>query len=153
MDKIGEFREEYYFLSNFYPAAVSYEGITYLNNEAAFQAMKCINPADRKQFANLSPSEAKKLGRRVCLRKDWEDVKAGIMRDLVYSKFSQNPELLDKLLDTENAYLEEGNTWGDRIWGTVNGCGSNLLGQILMEARESFQNERALNQENEVVLE
>lgn len=64
---INEFKDEYFFLSNFYEAKVEFEGIVYLNNEAAFQAQKCLNKEDRKQFANLNPSEAKKLGRSVVL--------------------------------------------------------------------------------------
>lgn len=38
--QINEFRGDYAFLSNFYPAPVSYMGQTYANNEAAFQAQK-----------------------------------------------------------------------------------------------------------------
>lgn len=87
---------------------------------------------------NLSPSVAKKLGRRVALRKDWESVKFSIMKDLVKAKFTQNPDLAEKLLATDNAHLEEGNTWGDRIWGTVNGTGANKLGIILMQVRDEL---------------
>lgn len=139
--KIDSFRDEYAFLSNFYEAPVTYNGITYQNNEAAFQSMKCAVSSDRLQFAKLNPTEAKKLGRKVPLRPDWEDIKVGIMRDIVRCKFEQQPELRDKLLGTKDTYLEEGNTWNDRIWGTVNGQGANLLGTILMEIREEFQKE------------
>ena len=133
--KIDSFRGEYYFLSNFYEAPVEYDGIRFQNNEAAFQAMKTLNPDIKKTFAGMDSSQAKKAGRKVELRKDWESVKVDIMRDIVFAKFSQNPELKEKLLATGDAYLEEGNTWGDRIWGTVNGKGANLLGQILMDTR------------------
>ena len=61
---IKEFRNEYFFLSNFFTIPVSFMGLTYQSNEAAFQAMKCINPKDREQFTHLNPSEAKKLGRK-----------------------------------------------------------------------------------------
>ena len=40
--RINAFRNEYYFLSNFYEIPVTYQGITYQNNEAAFQAQKCV---------------------------------------------------------------------------------------------------------------
>lgn len=135
MNKINSFRDEYYFLSNFYECPVTYNGLTYKNNEAAFQAQKCINLKDREKFCNLSASESKKLGRRVVLRKDWEDIKIKVMTDIVKAKFEQNEDLQKKLLATEDAYLEEGNTWGDRIWGTVNGVGANNLGKILMNVR------------------
>lgn len=139
MNKINSFRDEYYFLSNFYECSVTYNGLTYKNNEAAFQAQKCINPKDREKFCNLRASESKKLGRRVVLRKDWEDIKIKVMTDIVKAKFEQNEDLQKKLLATEDAYLEEGNTWGDRIWGVVDGNGANLLGNILMNVRKELQ--------------
>lgn len=70
---ISEFRGEYYFLSNFYLAPVTYNGMRFENNEAAFQAAKC--PERMAEFCCLNPSEAKKLGRMVKLRGDWEAVK------------------------------------------------------------------------------
>ena len=73
------------------------------------------------------------------LRADWEDIKVNVMRDVVKAKFEQNGDLKDALLATNDAYLEEGNTWGDRTWGTVNGSGANLLGQILMNVREKLK--------------
>lgn len=139
MNKINSFRGNYYFLSNFYECPVTYNGLTYRNNEAAFQAQKCINLKDREQFCNINASEAKELGRIIHLRKDWENVKIQIMKDIVMAKFMQNEDLKEKLLSTENTYLEEGNTWGDRIWGTVNGVGANNLGKILMNVRKELQ--------------
>ena len=41
--KIDSFRGKYYFLSNFFPAPVIYQGLTYQNNEAAFQAQKTLS--------------------------------------------------------------------------------------------------------------
>ena len=60
---INSFRGDYFFLSNFYECPVTYQGITYPNNETAFQAQKCMNDSDKTKFMNLSPSAAKKLGR------------------------------------------------------------------------------------------
>lgn len=142
MDMINSFRNEYFFLSNFYEAPVIYDGITYQNNEAAFQAQKCAEKSDRHQFAALNPSQAKHLGRRVALRKDWEQIKVSVMREIVKAKFEQNPSLAEKLIATGDAHLEEGNTWGDRIWGTVNGVGANHLGRILMEIRDELENKQ-----------
>ncbi len=135
---IRSFTGEYFFLSNFYECSVTFDGITYSNSEAAFQAQKCASPEDRVRFSDLSSSEAKHLGRKINLRKDWEQVKVSLMKEIVEAKFTQHPDLLQKLLDTSPAYLEEGNDWGDRIWGTVNGQGSNLLGNILMQVREKY---------------
>lgn len=140
-DDILKFDGNYYFLSNFYPVEVEYEGITYKNSEAAFQAMKVIDVKERYAFKDLSPSKAKWLGRRVKLRPDWEDIKDQIMYEIVKSKFSNNMRLKKMLSDTGNSYLEEGNTWRDTYWGTVNRKGQNKLGQILMKVREELSNE------------
>lgn len=132
---IDNFRGKYFFLSNFYLAPVTFEGLTYQNNEAAFQAAKCLQKQDRIPFTKMDPSTAKHTGRHVHLRKDWENVKYQIMENIVRNKFQQNPDLAQKLIATKDAYLEEGNTWGDRIWGTVNHIGENHLGKILMKIR------------------
>lgn len=136
---ITSFRDKYFFLSNFYEVPVIFDGIKYQNNEAAFQAQKCIDPKERLQFSELNPSEAKKLGRRVELRSDWEDVKVDLMRKIVFAKFTQNPDLTLELLNTKDEELVEGNNWNDKIWGKVNGEGQNLLGKILMEVREEIR--------------
>jgi len=90
-------------------------------------------------FCSLNPSEAKRAGRRAILRKDWEEIKEDVMYKVVLAKFVQNEELKYKLLDTGSAELIEENNWGDRIWGTVNGKGRNLLGKILMRVREELK--------------
>ena len=136
---IDSFRDEFFFLSNFYEIPVTYRGITYQNSEAAFQAQKTTDPAKQAEFAALSPTEAKRKGRSITLRPDWEQVKAGEMRAIVTAKFTQHPELAAQLLATGDEPLEEGNDWGDRIWGTVNGKGKNLLGIILMEVRAELR--------------
>ena len=146
---INEFRGKYYFLSNFYIAPFSYKGITYLNAEAAFQSAKCVKAEDRQKFKSLSPNEAKWLGRKVFLRPDWETYKFGIMREVVRAKFEQNPDLAQKLLDTDPEYLVEGNYWHDNIYGDCNfkKCqdikGKNVIGKILMEERAYLKKERA----------
>lgn len=139
MDKIDSFKGKYYFLSNFYKATVTFDGITYTNNEAAFQAQKVLDHNTRLEFSKLNPSQAKYKGRRVELREDWEDVKCNLMYDICKAKFTQNLGLREMLLSTGDSYLEEGNNWGDKTWGTVNGVGSNLLGIILMEIRNVLQ--------------
>lgn len=136
---IDSFRGEYYFLSNFYESKVTYEGVTYLNNEAAFQSIKTLDMEERRSFAYLDPSSAKRAGRKVSLRPDWEDIKINVMYEICKAKFTQNDELRQKLLDTGDEELVEGNNWGDRIWGKVNGTGANNLGKILMKVREELR--------------
>ena len=93
------------------------------------------------KFQNLNPSKSKALGRKVTLREDWDEVKNRVMLEIVRNKFKQNPELKEKLIATGDAYLEEGNWWGDRTWGVCNGVGENRLGKILMKVRDELKNE------------
>lgn len=139
MDKIDEFRGKYYFLSNFSDSKLTYENVSYLNGEAAFQAMKVINPEQRKTFSHLPPNRAKAKGRNVKLRHDWEKVKDNIMYEITVAKFTQNLDLKDKLLKTGNVELIEGNTWNDTYWGVCNGRGKNKLGKILQRVREEIR--------------
>lgn len=104
---IRRFDGENRFLSNFHPARVTYGGVTYASAEAAFQAQKTTSEKKRLEFARLGPGEAKREGRRVALREDWEDVKDSVMEGVCRAKFGQNPELARKLLATGGAYLEE----------------------------------------------
>ena len=136
MEKITVFRNENAFLSNMYSSNIMINGLTYKSAEAAFQAQKCIDPKEREKFTTISAVESKRLGRKVKLRPNWEQIKLKIMAYVVYKKFEQNKALAKKLIATENMYLEETNTWGDRFWGTVNGQGENKLGKILMWVRK-----------------
>lgn len=139
MKIILSFTGVYSFLSNFYEYPVYYDGLKYMNSEAAFQSAKCMNKDGRMAFCFLNPSEAKQLGRRVKLRPDWEDIKDQIMYDVVKAKFS-DPELAKMLLDTGSAGLYEGNTWGDMYWGIDRTTlrGRNKLGEILMRVRDEI---------------
>ena len=138
INKIDSFRGKYFFLSNCFPAEVTYDGLTYQNNEAAFQAQKTFSPEERAVFTRLPPRDAKRKGRKVRLRPDWEQVKDEIMEDIVREKFSQNPNLKKQLLSTGDAQLIEGNSWNDCYWGIDirTGVGMNHLGKILMKVRE-----------------
>lgn len=136
---IGEFKGNYFFLSNFYESPVTYGGILYSNNEAAFQAQKTITKEERREFARLNPSQAKSKGRKVRLRTDWEQVKDTIMYEICLAKFSTNKDLKERLLATGDEELIEGNTWGDRYWGQVEGVGKNQLGKILMKVRSELR--------------
>ena len=144
MDKIDVFDGQYRFLSNFYPATVVYEGIKYASSECAFQAAKCKDIGEREQFASLNPSAAKRLGRHIELRPDWESVKDFVMEEIVRDKFFRHKDLAEKLLETGDAELVEGNTWKDIYWGVDlnSNYGQNKLGKILMKIRSELQGEK-----------
>lgn len=137
---INSFRDEYFFLSNFYPVEIKLDGIVYPNAETAFQAQKTMDAEERRKFSMLkNPVQAKRLGRKVKLRDDWEEVKLDIMTEIVSQKFLQHPHLIEMLLQTGDEELVEGNKWNDRFWGVCKGKGENNLGKILMKIRDAYK--------------
>lgn len=130
---IVSFDGDYEFLSNFYPAPVMLDGISYPTTENAYQAAKTW---DRTAFEDCSPAEAKKLGRKVKMIPDWDRVKVGIMRGLLAQKFEHGTELGIRLRATGSKRLVEGNTWNDTYWGVYKGVGANMLGRLLMNQRD-----------------
>ena len=141
---ISDFDKEWAFLSNFYQSEIEFEDITYPTNEHFFQAMKTLDIDERRAIANCrTPSQAKRMGRRVALRPDWEDVKESVMLEGLYLKFADE-QLADWLLETGDEELVEGNTWLDTTWGVCNGVGENKLGKLLMRVRQMIKEERGL---------
>lgn len=136
---IAKFDGDYAFLSNFYSHTFRYKNKTYRTAEHAYQAAKCANRYDALRIKQApTPVAAKRLGRRVYLREDWELVKFSIMREIVLAKFTSTNELRRLLLSTGDQELIEGNWWGDRFWGVCEGRGENNLGKILMEVRSEI---------------
>lgn len=132
---IDKFEEENWFLSNFYPSPIVYEGIAYPTVEHAYQAAKTLDMRARQKISLLrSPNAAKKMGRIVDIRADWEEIKLAVMYDCLRLKFA-DPILKQKLLDTGSVQLVEGNWWGDVFWGVCKGKGQNHLGKLLMRIR------------------
>ena len=139
MDEIYEFSGEYSFLSNFWPSPIVYEGIEYPTVEHAFQAAKCDDIKTKKMMAKIpKPGKVKKAGRELHLKPNWEKIKEPIMLDLLRLKF-KDPTLRQKLIDTGDAELIEGNWWNDVYWGVCKGVGENRLGELLMQVRNEIK--------------
>jgi len=88
-----------------------------------------------------SPMVAARMGRARSrpLRRDWEQVKDGVMQDALRAKFSQHPGLKAKPLATADARLVE-HTKNDSYWADGgDGTGRNRLGELLMELREELR--------------
>ena len=139
-EAIISFTGKYRFLSNFHMCYIRWGGGNlYPSVENAYQAAKTMDMNERIKFLNIYPGAAKKLGRTLKLRENWEDVKVGTMLVLLAIKFSE-PKLRAKLLATGDAKLVEGNDWGDTYWGVCNGEGHNMLGKLLVELRKTIIN-------------
>ena len=133
------FRNEYWFLSNMYPVKIVDNGITYNSTENYYQAHKTFAPKSHDEIAASSPFESKKLGRKIVLRNDWNDIKLKVMARAIVLKFTQNENLSKRLAETGNIELIETNTWGDTYWGVCNGVGRNELGKLLMKLRTKLR--------------
>ena len=144
METIAAFKGTYRFLSNFYPSPLTWQGQQYPSAEHAFQAAKALDPDEELKIRKAAtPGEAKQLGGRTTIRSDWEHVKIPIMEAILEAKFRSNPELAQRLLETGNRILIEGNNWGDQFWGVSNGRGENHLGKSLMRVRTQLRAELA----------
>ena len=138
---INKFDGPYAFLSNFYESPIVDNDIPYKTNEHYYQAMKAQDMDEHLWVAAApTPAEAKRRGRSVVMRPDWEEVKLLVMERGLRLKFA-DPALAEKLLATTDEELVEGNWWHDNIWGNCdcdkckNIKGQNNLGKLLMKIR------------------
>jgi hypothetical protein len=134
--------------SNLYRREIEFEGATYPTSEHAYQAGKARKP-DVKAWLMAAPSPALLAMAAHGLyywdvTPGWSQTKFDRMRGVLYAKFTQHPDLCDLLLSTGSARLVETATVDNevnRLWGEVNGQGRNMLGEMLMELRETLRTE------------
>lgn len=152
---------EYRYLSNFHLCRVIVDGKEFPSTEHAYMYAKLadkerdcsffkdegidnkIGPFKLTNWYNevisMSCREVKTWGQMVDLRSDWEDIKLRVMENALYSKFTLNEDLKQKLKETGDLYLEESNWWRDRFWGVCEGKGENHLGKLLMKIRNDLK--------------
>jgi len=143
--KITQFRNGYRFLSNFEICKIHFHGYDFSSSEQLYQFFKTKDRDEKEIFSRLlTPADAKKYGNDIKLREDWEKIKDKIMFFVLILKFTQNPDLLYKLVNTGDCELVEGNYWHDNYWGDCecDKCkdieGQNKLGKMLMRLRKSL---------------
>ena len=137
------YEREYYFLSNFSAFAIMWKGHFCLTSEHAYQTEKFedeeLKEAIRK---TMSAHDSKKLlhEHKDKYRKDWNEVKLGIMKEILREKVKQHPYIMKKLLESGKRELVE-DSWRDDFWGWgPNKDGANHLGKLWMEVREEVKN-------------
>lgn len=143
MEPITTFTDEHRFLSNFFPSRFEVRRFgkmwTVRTVEHPFQGMKTRDVHEWRRVLECStPGRAKRMGRRVTMREEWDEIKVEVMRSLLVTKFSI-PMLGDALVATGDRELIEGNSWGDTFWGVCDGVGENHLGRLLMEVRSQIK--------------
>lgn len=144
------FRGEFFYLSNFYkcPIKITYKGQDFLfkSGEHVFQGMKVAAfkdqtitlPKLRELELIETPAKAKYWGRSVVIDSvKWDSMALSAMKRVIDLKFSQNNDLLEKLLKSDPIELVEFNSWGDKLWGVDENIleGENRLGRLLMYFR------------------
>ncbi len=146
--KVGSFCFSQWFESPFIA-----EGVTYRTTEHWMMAQKAKLFENKDIFQKIiacqTPKEAKQLGRKVTGFDDtiWRKHRYDIVRQGNIYKFSQNKELGDYLIQSDDKILVEASPV-DPIWGiglakdspNINNVNSwkglNLLGFALMEVRD-----------------
>lgn len=122
-------------LSNFSSCRIEHDGMFYPSVEAAYQASKTADMRVRVQFTTMPPLQATAWGRRITLRRDWENVKVRVMDELLRKKFT--PWTIYALLldSTDDQKLIHLSPW-DGFWGSGKcNTGENVLGKMLMLIR------------------
>ena len=128
---------------NFWLSEVKINGKIWPTTEHYYQAMKFYDESLQEKVRQAeTPTMAAKIGRDPSnkMREDWEQVKDEFMRNAVWAKFIQHPDLQKELLGTTNALIVE-DVGKDSYWARgINDQGINMLGIILMEVRNKLRN-------------
>lgn len=129
--------QSFFELSNFFPSAFYLEGKWWRTVEHYFQAKKVLDEREQEVIRNAyTPAIAKKMGLKVKLRSDWEQVKEDVMYSALKAKFTQNASLNMLLLSTGDCELREDSP-SDNYWGGRAGA-KNRLGELLVRLREEL---------------
>ena len=128
--------------SNFSHHPIILKGKAWATTEAYFQAQKYAG-TEHEEAVRLTagPRAAAAMGRdrNLPLRKDWESVKEGIMKEALLAKIDQYPKIKDLLISTGDAEIVE-HTENDNYWADGgDGSGKNRLGVIWMMIREELK--------------
>ncbi len=164
--------EPYGFFSNWYIAPFSYAGREYCCVEQYMMSRKVALAKKHELISKImessDPAEIKQYGGKqyfpefMEIKDIWDKNCRHIVKQGVYAKFRQNPDLCKSLLETGDALLAEcagqDRIWGiginlhDTAWKDVSKWnGSNYLGIILMEVRDLLKAEVSKNGKVEFV--
>lgn len=137
-------QDPYGCFSNFSPHPIVMAGVEWATSEHYYQAQKFMGTVDEPMceriFAALTPEDAAALGRdrTRMVRPDWEQVKCGVMYEVVRAKFLTHLDIQAILIGTGTEMIIE-NSPTDCFWGCgVDRDGENHLGRILMRVRSEL---------------
>lgn len=120
---INRFAGEWDVLSSFYPAPFMMKDVPghwFPTAEHAFQCGKAVNLFDFQKILHADgPAKAKRLGRDIPIKPDWDDRRREHMLRVIMAKFDSGSVRAQQLIATGTEVLVEGNTWNDVYWGAV----------------------------------
>lgn len=134
------YEQEFYVLSNFSSFNLTWKDKIFQTSEHAYHWEKFATTSEFVAdmiYAARSAHDAFQIAQANShlARKDWNDVKVDIMRDILFQKAIQHPYVRKKLLETGTRELVE-DSWRDNYWGWgPNKDGKNMLGRLWMEVR------------------
>lgn len=150
-DRVRFYEHDFYVLSNFSAFNLEWKGLTFQTSEHAYHWEKfgsdeewiSDDVGDLLLQIHEAPSahEAFKIAERNKhqRRANWDEVKVGIMRDILRAKAQQHEYVRRKLLATGDRELVE-DSWRDDFWGWgPNRDGQNMLGRLWMEVRAELR--------------
>jgi ribA/ribD-fused uncharacterized protein len=133
--------------SNLYRCTVMFEGQEFPTAEHAYQAGKASKKNVREWILSAPTPSLVAMAAHGLYTWDivpnWSRIKFDRMRAVLKAKFTQHEDLRTLLLSTgDNRLVEAGRTNNavNRLWGEVNGKGTNMLGVLLMEVRNELRN-------------
>ena len=148
------YQSEHAPFSNFFPSQIIIGKHKFFCAEQAIQFLKAktLNKplAATRIYLSRDVRYIKQIGYEIGTSEEWESCKADYMYICLKRKFTQNPDLLELLLNTKDMELVEATP--DRLWGCGATLSSNVLrrhewvglnkhGKILMTLREEFRRE------------
>lgn len=140
-EQVFFYEQDFYVLSNFSAFNLEWAGLTFATTEHAYHWEKFTGGphADIAALVRFAPSAHEAFKRaeqhKQFRRKDWDDVKLGIMQGILRAKADQHEYVRRKLLATGSRELIE-DSWRDDYWGWgPRRDGQNMLGKLWMEVR------------------
>ena len=142
-DRVCFYEQDFYVLSNFSAFAVQWKDHLFQTSEAAYHWEKFPDHFELQQMILHAPSahEAFKIAERnkPYRTSRWDDIKRGVMKDILEAKVQQHEYVHRKLLATGDRELVE-NSWRDAFWGWgPSRDGQNMLGKLWMQIRSELR--------------
>lgn len=138
------YEHEYYIFSNFSSFAIEWKGKIYPTSEHVYHSEKFEDENLKEQIKNCRSAHNAMYfawANNDKSRKDWDEIKLEVMKEILIEKVNQHPYVKKKLLQSDNRELIE-DSWRDSYWGWgEDKKGENHLGKLWMEIRETLKNQ------------